>query len=139
MRQNWVRRIEHVVLRVVSFGFSMASAYAIRLFFAPLDTVDRFEQVITWVIALGFGVRGDVVWRGLVHRMMLGERIRVYAPICLVVVLVDIACNYSLAAEAVHQAAWLAAVPVSQRALLTAVTYAVLSAIPLVSILLAVV
>jgi hypothetical protein len=139
MRQNWVRRIEHVVLRVVSFGFSMASAYAIRLFFAPLDAVDRFEQVITWVIALGFGVLGYVVSRGLVHRMMHGERIRAYAPICLVVVVVDIACNYALAAEAVHLAAWLEAVPVSQQALLTTVTYVVLSVIPLVSLLLAVV
>src|SRR5436309_964518 len=139
MRQNWVRRVEHVVLRVVSFGFSMASAYAIRLFFAPLDAVDRFEQVITWVIALGFGVLGYVVSRGLVHRMMHGERIRAYAPICLVVVLVDIACNYSLAAEAVHLAAWLEAVPVSQQGLLTTVTYIVLSVIPLVSMLLAVV
>src|SRR6266480_7951174 len=137
MRQNWVRRVEHVVLRVVSFGFSMASAYAIRLFFAPLDAVDRFEQVITWVIALGFGVLGYVVSRGLVHRMMHKERILAYAPICLVVV--DIACNYSLAAEAVHLAAWLEAVPVSQQGLLTTVTYVVLSVIPLVSMLLAVV
>ncbi len=139
MRQNWVRRVEHVVLRVVSFGFSMASAYAIRLFFAPLDAVDRYERLITWVIALGFGVLGYVVSRGLVHRMMQGERIRAYAPICLVVVVVDIACNYALAAEAVHLAAWLEAVPVSQQGLLTTVTYIVLSVIPLVSLLLAVV
>src|SRR6266702_5276976 len=101
--------------------------------------VRRIEQVVTCVIALGFGVLGYVVSRGLVHRMMHGERIRAYAPICLVVVVVDIACNYALAAEAVHLAAWLEAVPVSQQALLTTVTYVVLSVIPLVSMLLAVV
>src|SRR5947209_951480 len=118
-RSSWIRRAEHGVLRLVSFGFSMASAYAIRLFFAPLDAVDRWEQVITWVVALGFGVLGYVVSRGLVHRMMHKERILAYAPICLVVVVVDVACNYALAAEAVHLASWLVAVPVSQRGLLT--------------------
>jgi len=124
---------------MVSLAFSMASAYAIRLFFAPLDTVDRLEGVVTWVIALGFGVLGYFVSRGLVHRMMSGERIRVYAPICLVVGLVEIACNYTLAAEVIHRAAWLPAVPVAQRQVLMLITYGVLSVIPLVSVLLAVV
>ncbi len=139
MKQSWVRRCEHIVLRLVSLGFSLASAYAIRLFFAPLDAVDRLESVITWTIAVGFGVLGYFVSRGLVHRMMSGERIRVYVPICGVVELVDIACNYTLAAEVVHRASWLVSVPVEQRDFLTAITYVVLSVIPLVSLLLAVV
>jgi len=137
VKQSWVRRCEHAVLRVVSLVFSLASAYAIGLFFRPLDAVDRFESTITWSVALGFGVLGYMVSRGLVHRMMNGERVRVYVPICLVVELVEIACNYSLAAAQVHGASWLAAVPESQRALLTFITYVVLSVIPLVSILLA--
>src|SRR5216684_7654496 len=137
VRQSWVRRCEHAVLRVVSLVFSLASAYAIGLLFRPLDAVDRFESTITWSVALGFGVLGYMVSRGLVHRMMNGERVRVYVPICLVVELVEIACNYSLAAAQVHGASWLAAVPESQRALLTFITYVVLSVIPLVSILLA--
>lgn len=139
IKRSWFRRAEHGVLRGVSLGFSMASAYAIRLFFAPLDSVDRLEGVITWMIALGFGVLGYFVSRGLVHRMMNKEPIRVYVPICFVVELVDIACNYTLAAEVVHRASWLTSVPLGQRALLTAITYVVLSVIPLVSILLAVV
>jgi len=41
--QVWVRRVEHLVLRLVSLGFSLASAHAIRWFFAPLDGVDALQ------------------------------------------------------------------------------------------------
>src|SRR5438477_652347 len=37
---TWVRRFEHLVLRLVALAFSLASAHAIRWFFAPLDGVD---------------------------------------------------------------------------------------------------
>jgi hypothetical protein len=136
---SWVRSAEHSILRVVSLVFSMASAYAIRLFFAPLDVADAGEKVITWAVAIGFGILGYVVSRGLVHRMMHKESIWAYAPICFLVELVDIACNYVLAASVVQQAWWLNAVPQAQRGLLTLITYVVLSAIPLVSLFLAVV
>ena len=75
-QQVWVRRLEHGVLRVVSLGFSMASAHAIRWFFAPLDGVDALQPAITWMIALGFGLLGYFVSRGLAHRLMNRERIR---------------------------------------------------------------
>src|SRR6266566_104676 len=88
-QQVWVRRIEHWVLRVVSLGFSMASAHAIRWFFAPLDGVDALQPAITWMIALGFGLLGYFVSRGLAHRLMNRERIRAYAPICVLVEVVD--------------------------------------------------
>jgi hypothetical protein len=136
---SWVRRAEHGILRVVSLAFSLASAYAIRVFFAPLDAADPGERVITWVIAAGFGVLGYVVSRGLVHRMIHKESIWAYAPICFLVELVDISCNYVLAASVVRQAWWLGAVPTGQRGVLTVITYAVLSVIPLVSLFLAVV
>src|SRR5260370_1238544 len=97
-RQVWIRKAEHGVLRVVSLGFSLASAHAIRWFFAPLDGVDRLQPVITWVIALGFGLLGYFVSRGLAHRLMNRERIRAYLPICIVVEVVEIFCNYALAA-----------------------------------------
>ena len=42
--QVWVRRVEHLVLRLVSLGFSLASAHAIRWFFAPLDGVDALQR-----------------------------------------------------------------------------------------------
>ena len=138
-QQVWVRRVEHVVLRLVSLGFSLASAHAIRWFFAPLDGVDVLQPTITWMIAIGFGVLGYCVSRGLAHRLMNKERIRAYAPICLVVELVEIFCNYALAAAVVQRATWLNAVPFTQRAALTALTYVVLAIIPLVSLLLAVV
>src|SRR6266568_4561961 len=125
-QQVWVRRVEHVVLRLVSLGFSLASAHAIRWFFAPLDGVDVLQPTITWMIAIGFGVLGYCVSRGLAHRLMNKERIRAYAPICLVVELVEIFCNYALAAAVVQRATWLYAVPYTQRAALTALTYVVL-------------
>ena len=137
--QVWVRRVEHLVLRLVSLGFSLASAHAIRWFFAPLDGVDALQPAITWTIAIGFGVLGYFVSRGLALRLMNRERIRAYAPICIVVELVEIFCNYALAAAVIERAAWLNAVPLVQRTALTAFTYVVLSIIPLVSLLLAVV
>src|SRR6266702_1445092 len=135
----WVRRFEHLVLRLVSLAFSLASAHAIRWFFAPLDKVDVLQPAITWTVAIGFGVLGYFVSRGLAHRLMNRERIRAYVPICLVVELVEIFCNYALAAAVIQRATWLDAVPGTQRMVLTGLTYVVLSIIPLVSVVLAVV
>ncbi len=135
----WVRRVEHFVLRVVSLAFSLGSAHAIRWFFAPLDGVDVLQPFITWMIAIGFGVLGYFVSRGLAHRLMNKERIRAYAPICFVVELVEIFCNYALAAAVIQRARWLDATPTPQHLTLTVLTYVVLSIIPLVSVLLAVV
>jgi hypothetical protein len=135
----WVRKVEHIVLRVVSLGFSLASAHAIRWFFAPLDGIDTLQPIITWTVAIGFGVLGYIVSRGVAHRLMNKERIRAYAPICAVVEIVEIFCNYALAAAVIQRATWLQVIPANQRAVLTAFTYLVLSIIPLVSLLLAVV
>jgi hypothetical protein len=136
---TWVRRFEHLVLRLVALAFSLASAHAIRWFFAPLDGVDVFQPTITWTIAIGFGVLGYFVSRGLAHRMMNRERIRAYAPICVIVEFVEIFCNYALAAAVIQRARWLSATPPAQHTTLTVLTYVVLSIIPLVSMLLAVV
>ncbi len=108
----WVRQVEHLVLRLVSLAFSLASAHAIRWFFAPLDGVDVLQPAITWIIAIGFGVLGYFVSRGLAHRLMNKERVRAYLPICLVVEIVEIFCNYALAAAVIQRATWLAAIPV---------------------------
>jgi len=138
-QEVWVRKVEHIVLRVVSLGFSLASAHAIRWFFAPLDGIDTLQPIITWTVAIGFGVLGYIVSRGVAHRLMNKERIRAYAPICAVVEIVEIFCNYALAAAVIQRATWLQVIPANQRAVLTAFTYLVLSIIPLVSLLLAVV
>ena len=138
-QEVWVRKVEHIILRVVSLGFSLASAHAIRWFFAPLDGIDALQPLITWIVAGGFGILGYIVSRGLAHRLMNKERIRAYAPICAVVEIVEIFCNYALAAAVIQRATWLRVIPVDQRGLLTGLTYLVLSIIPLVSLLLAVV
>jgi hypothetical protein len=138
-QEVWVRKVEHLVLRVVSLGFSLASAHAIRWFFAPLDGIDTLQPIITWMVAVGFGILGYIVSRGLAHRLMNRERIRAYAPICAVVEIVEIFCNYALAAAVIQRATWLRVIPADQRSLLTGLTYLVLSIIPLVSLLLAVV
>jgi hypothetical protein len=138
-QEVWVRKVEHIVLRVVSLGFSLASAHAIRWFFAPLDGIDTLQPIITWMVAGGFGILGYIVSRGLAHRLMNHERIRAYAPICAVVEIVEIFCNYALAAAVIQRATWLRVIPADQRSLLTGLTYLVLSIIPLVSLLLAVV
>jgi hypothetical protein len=135
----WIRQVEHGVLRVVSLAFSLGSAHAIRWFFSPLDQVDQFEPVITWVVAIGFGVLGYFVSRGLAHRIMNREQIWAYVPICLVVEFVEMFCNYALAAAVIANATWLHSVPEAQRSVLTFMTYVALSIIPLVSLLLAVV
>src|SRR5258706_12588683 len=137
--QVWVRRVEHLVLRLVSLAFSLGSAHAIRWFFAPLDGVDVLQPAITWMIAIGFGVLGYFVSRGLAHRLMNKERVRAYLPICLVVEIVEIFCNYALAAAVIQRATWLEATPLAQHQALTFLTYVVLSIVPLVSVLLAVV
>src|SRR5947208_10850690 len=95
---TWVRRFEHLVLRLVSLGFSLASAHAIRWFFAPLDGVDALQPAITWTIAIGFGVLGYFVSRGLAHRLMNRERVRAYAPTRVVVEVVGSFCKYALEA-----------------------------------------
>lgn len=135
----WVRRVEHIVLRVVSLAFSLGSAHAIRWFFSPLDGVDMLMPTITWVIAVGFGVLGYFVSRGLAHRLMTKEPIWAYAPIVIVVEFVEVFCNYALAAAVIQRATWLMVVPSGQQHILTTLTYVALSSIPLVSVLLAVV
>src|SRR5688500_7609558 len=94
-----MREMEHVVLRLVSLGFSLGSAHAIRWFFSPLDHADELQPIITWVIAGGFGVLGYFLSRGLAHRIMNKEPMWAYIPICLVVEFVEIFCNFALAAS----------------------------------------
>ena len=137
--QVWTRRLEHGVLRVMSFAFSLASAHAIRWFFSPLDSVDFFQPFITWMIALSFGVLGYFVSRGLAHRMMNRERLSAYVPICLIVEFVEIFCNSSEAISSLPRLTWLMGVPQPERTVLVGLTCLVWSCIPLVSIFLAVV
>jgi hypothetical protein len=131
---NWVRRMEHAVLRVVSFIFSVVSAHAILWYFGALDRMDQLQPWIKWGIAGGFALLGYFVSRGLAHRLLNKERIGVYVVICLVFELVEVVCNYAMAAVAVQWISWLRLLPGPQNQLLTFLTYVVLSIVPLVTI-----
>lgn len=134
---NWIRRMEHMVLRITSFVFSVVSAHAIEWFFSALNHVDRLQPAVTWGIALGFGVLGYFVSRGLAHRLLNKEPVRAYIFICGVFELVEVVCNYAMAAVAVQWITWLGLVPSVQRSILTFLTYLVLSIIPVVTVMLA--
>ena len=134
---NWVRRMEHSVLRLASFVFSIVSAHAILWFFSALDHVDGLQPYVTWGIALGFGVLGYFVSRGLAHRLLNREPVRAYIFICGVFELVEVVCNYAMATVAVQWITWLGIVPPGQRSVLTFLTYLVLSIIPVVTVMLA--
>src|SRR5260221_13962761 len=105
----WVRQVEHLVLRLVSLAFSLGSAHAICWFFAPLDGVDVLQPAITWMIAIGFGVLGYFVSRGLFHRLMNKERVRAYLPFFLVVEIVEGFLTYALAGAVIQRATCLEA------------------------------
>ena len=134
---HWVRRMEHSVLRLASFVFSIVSAHAILWFFSALNHVDGLQPYVTWGIALGFGVLGYFVSRGLAHRLLNREPVRAYIFICGVFELVEVVCNYAMATVAVQWITWLGIVPPGQRAVLTFLTYLVLSIIPVVTVMLA--
>ncbi len=135
----WIRDAEHWVLRVISLALSLSSAHAIHWFFSPLEHADLLQPAINWVIAGGIGVLGFFVSRGLAHRLMNKESVVLYIPICIVVEFIEIFCNYALAASMIVNATWLGAVPDAQRLVLEVMTYVVLSSIPLLGMLLAVV
>ncbi len=135
----WIREIEHVALRLIALFLSLSSAHAIRWFFSPLDGADVLMPYINWVIAGSVGVLGFFVSRGLAHRMMNKESAWLYAPVCIAVEFIEIFCNYALAASMIAKVTWLASVPDVQRHIVEFMTYAVLSSIPLLGMLLAVV
>ena len=136
--QVWVRRVEHGLLRFVSFLFSLASAQAIRWFFSPLDPIDHFRPAITWILAGGFGLLGYFVSRGLAHRMMNHERVWAYVPIVLIVEFVEIFCNLCEALSTLSRSTWITLFPAKGQAVLTVLSCVMWSSIPLVSLFLAV-
>lgn len=136
---SWMIRAQHGVLRIVSLAFSLVSAHAIRWFFSPLDSVDIFQPAITWILAVGFGILGYFVSRGLAYRMMNRERFWSYALIVILVEFVEIFCNLSEALATIHRSDWMQGFNPTVQALLTVLTCIVWSCVPLISIGLAVV
>lgn len=138
MRESWILVAEHGLLRVVSFVFSAASAYAIARVFAPSAPGDWVRVGADFAIAGGFGVLGYFLSRSIAYRLFMKEAVWSYLPICLVVEFVEIFCNYVVGVSEVPHAAWLQGVPVAQQSLLTSLAYVVLSIIPVVTLFLAV-
>jgi len=134
---NWVRRVEHGVLRGVSFVFSVVSAHAILWFFSALDWVDPLQPYVKWGLAIGFGILGYFVSRGLAHRLLNKEPVRAYVFICGLFEFVEIVCNYSMAASSSSWIVWLGRVHGVQHTVLVPLVQVVLSIIPLVTVMLA--
>jgi len=133
----WILGVEHGLLRVVSLIFSFGSAYAIAQVFAPHNG-DIVRLAVDIGIAGGFGVLGYFLSRSIAYRLMQGQDVWAYIPICLVVELVEIFCNYVMGVSEVPHAYWLQAIPLIQRPVITIMAYVVLSIIPAVTLFLAV-
>ena len=136
-QDTWVLKVEHGLLRVVSLVFSFGSAYAIAQVFAPHNG-DTVRLGVDIGIAAGFGVLGYFLSRSIAYRLMQGQTVWAYLPICLVVELVEIFCNYVMGVSEVPHADWLQAIPLVQRPVITIMAYVVLSIIPAVTLFLAV-
>ncbi len=136
-RRSWVVAAEQLTLRLVSFGFSGASAWAIARVFAP-PGAELSRQVVGMVIAAGFAVTGFFLSRNIAYRLMDGEVIWAYLPVCLVVELVEIFCNYLAGVSDLHLEVLLQGIPASQHNFLTTVAYIVVSSIPAMTLFLSV-
>ena len=134
---TWVRRVEHGVLRFVSLVFSVVSAHAILWFFSALDWVDPLQPYVKWGMAIGFGILGYFVSRGLAHRLLNKEPVRAYVFICGLFEFVEVVCNYSMAASSSAWIVWLGRVHGVQHTVLVPLVQVVLSIIPLVTVMLA--
>ena len=134
---TWVRRVEHGVLRFVSLVFSVVSAHAILWFFSALDWVDPLQPYVKWGMAIGFGILGNFVSRGLAHRLLNKEPVRAYVFICGLFEFVEVVCNYSMAASSSAWILWLTRVQGVQHTVLVPLVQVVLSIIPLVTVMLA--
>lgn len=137
VQHSWIVAAEQTMLRVVSFGFSAASAYAIARVWAP-PGADGVRQAIGIVIAGGFAVTGFFLSRNIAYRLMDGEVIWAYLPVCLVVEVVEVFCNYLAGVSDLRLDVLLQGIPASQHAFLTTVAYVVVSSIPAMTIFLSV-
>ena len=147
---SWIRKLEHLVLRVVSFVFSVGGAYAFGSFFAPLDAGDSIQGAITASLSLALGLASYFLSRGIADRLMaIFEKenhqagsmwsIVVFVPLFLVCEFLEIFTNYAKAIPAVHRTEWLSISHADQLAFHVFCTYLVYCVVPLVSPCLAVI
>jgi hypothetical protein len=149
-QESWIRRFEHLVLRGVSFVFSVGGAYAFGSFFAPLDEGDPIQAAITVSLSAALGLASYFLSRGIADRLMaiFGEEsgstgsvwsIVFFVPLFLVCEFLEVFTNYAKAIPAVHDTVWLQLLPLEQRPFHVFCTYLVYCVVPLVSPCLAVV
>lgn len=142
-RGSWIRECEHYVLRVLSVVFSAVSAHAILWFYSSMDKVvdtsDPLQPYVKWGLAIGFTALGYFISRGLVHRMLNKEPIKVYMAICLFLELVEFSANFSQAAVSIHSVDWLHLFSGPLFLVLQAMVFLVMPITPLFTLALAVV
>jgi|SRR5579884_110363 hypothetical protein len=129
---------QHHVFRLVSLVFSVVSAWAIYWFFSALGS-SLFQQVVTIGTSAGFVALGYFVTRGLAHRMLNHRRIRSYAVIAVLYIIVEVTCNFGHAAAAYPDVAWIHRLSGWQFTFFSVMLPVVLSIIPLFNIALAVI
>ncbi len=134
---GWVKKAEHWIVRGGSLTLSIVSAHTVYWFFSAMDGVDRIEQYMTILTALAIGLLGYVILRGLTYRLLHGEKIYVYIPLCFILIGVETVSNFMKAIVGVHDDRWLAFCPVIFVQPMTIATYVVLSIIPAFTVFLA--
>jgi hypothetical protein len=99
---------------------------------------DIGRYVEGFVVAMGFAVAGYFLSRNIAYRMMSGEMVWAYLPVCIVVEFVEIFCNYVVGVSALHLEDFLQGIPVGQHALILLIGRIVVSSIPAMTLFLAV-
>ena len=68
-QQHWVRRFGHIANLVFSLGFAVVSGFSIGWYYSTLDSVSKYQWVITYIIAVVFSGFGFFLSRGLAYCM----------------------------------------------------------------------
>ncbi len=134
----WGQRVENVFFHALSWGFSAVSAVAIWQIFVSRHAGDIGRAIEGGVLAACFAIAGYFLSRNIAYRWMAGEMVYSYIPVCLVVELVEIYCNYVVGVSYLDLTEFFQTIPVSQHDFLLAVGRIVVSCIPAMTLFLAV-
>lgn len=132
-----MRDAGHMVFRVVSLLFSLASAHAIYWFFSALNGTDVMQPYVTGTISIGFVALGFFVTRGLAHRILEKRSIWSYLLVGLLYVFVEVVCNFGEAAARYPDMHWIKGLQGWQLSAFEFLAPFVLSIIPLFNLALA--
>ena len=137
VKGNWIQEMEHWIVRGGSLALSIVSGHAVYWLFSAMDGVDVIEPYMTWLTAVAIGLLGYVILRALTHRLLHGEKIRMYVPICFILIMVETIANFTKAIVGVHDDKWLSYCPTFLVGFMTVMTYVVLSVMPAFTVFLA--